>query len=106
MTMGASIFSVGFNEPHSTPAEFASSFTPIPRRALALRYAKSSAPASVASPVRQDIQKRQKRTHGWIKLGGKVTSPELARPSMSMWRGSQRRIRPLAFSTPPFCHDA
>jgi IS5 family transposase len=26
--------------------------------------------------------------------------------SMSMWRGSQRRNRPLAFSTPPFCQEA
>src|SRR5580658_9365414 len=26
--------------------------------------------------------------------------------SMSIWRGNQRRNRPLAFSTPPFCHEA
>ncbi|TIU72167.1 MAG: transposase [Mesorhizobium sp.] len=42
--------------PHSqiawqTPAEFASTFNP--RRSLALRYAKGSAPAPVASPAQQ-----------------------------------------------------
>ena len=26
--------------------------------------------------------------------------------SISRWRGSHRRRRPLAFSTPPFCHEA
>jgi hypothetical protein len=45
--------------PHSklgwkTPAEFASTFTP--RRALALRSAKSSAPPPITPPVHKDIQ--------------------------------------------------
>jgi putative transposase len=49
------------SRPHSqlgwqTPAEFASSFTAPPRQALALRYAKCSAPAPVAPPVHQDTQ--------------------------------------------------
>jgi putative transposase len=49
------------SRPHSqlgwqTPAEFALSFTPPQRRALALRYAKSSAPAPVTSTIQQDIQ--------------------------------------------------
>jgi hypothetical protein len=26
--------------------------------------------------------------------------------SISGWRGSHRRKRPLVFSTPPFCHEA
>jgi hypothetical protein len=26
--------------------------------------------------------------------------------SISRWRGSHRRKRPLAFSIPPFCHEA
>ena len=47
------------SRPHSqlgwqTPAEFASIF--IPRRALALRYTKGSAPTPAASPAPQGIQ--------------------------------------------------
>jgi putative transposase len=58
------------SRPHSrlgwkTPSEFALSFHP--RRDLALRYAQSLTPPDGQS-------KRQKRTHEWIKLGGKVTS--------------------------------
>ena len=58
------------SRPHSqlgwkTPSEFAFSFHP--RRDLVLRYAKDSAP-----PPSTGQSKRQKRTHDWIKLGGKV----------------------------------
>jgi len=52
------LWRAGYNtaRPHSqiawqTPAEFASTFNP--RRSLALRYAKGSAPAPVASPTQQ-----------------------------------------------------
>ncbi len=53
------------SRPHSqlgwkTPSEFA--FTFHPRRDLALRYAKASAPGQI----------RLGRTQNWIKLGGKI----------------------------------
>ena len=56
-----SIWRADYNRarPHSnlgwkTPADFASTFTP--RRALALRSAKSSAPPPIAPPVHKNIQ--------------------------------------------------
>jgi Integrase core domain len=65
-----SIWRADYNRacPHSklgwkTPAEFASTFTP--RRALALRSAKSSAPPPIAPPVHKDIQTAAQTAKGF-----------------------------------------
>ena len=50
-----------------------------PRRDLALRYAKGSAPAPVAHTAQQGNRNRQKRTHAWIKLGGNVDVDDIVR---------------------------
>jgi putative transposase len=72
--------------PHSqlgwrTPSAFAFTFHPC--RDLALRYAKSSAPAPVA-PTAQPI--RQERTQNWIKLGGNVKIYEAGVPQRHQTR--------------------
>jgi hypothetical protein len=61
------------SRPHSQLGSKApSAFTFDPRRGLALCYAKSSAPVPVV-PTVQQCNRRQERTHRWIKLGGKVS---------------------------------
>ncbi|GLS37280.1 hypothetical protein GCM10010869_28730 [Mesorhizobium tianshanense] len=67
-------------QPHSqigrqTPNEFAQTLNP--RRSLALRNAKGSAPAPVASTAHQGKSPRRKQNQSWIETGGNVSIPSV-----------------------------